>query len=521
MFTTEIARSGELTLFIDGIAVHSKYDPKEEAKKFLKKQDFKNKPQIFILIGPGLGYLKSTIFNSYHNVQILSLHLDKQIFEYADKTGSNWIYGDNSDLGLQLAAFIPDFLLFETTILKWLPCTERFPARTKYIENHIQQFFLERKGSIFTTKSFGRKWIQNAYYNYIKERQLVSIDKIDLPVLIAASGPSLDNSIDLIIDYRDKFILAALPSSLAALNNADIRPDLIFHTDPGFWANEHLKHIPDTKIPIVMPLTSSFKSNLENPVIFFNQGSFLENMVLGGGFLQVPSHGTVAGTAYLLLRKITDKPIVYLGLDLCFNDVMEHVKPHSFDILNNMNQNRFKGYLHLFYEKQKIYLVLGNTNNTTKAFSIYSGWFNDESRLSNAFRYEATDIITNGLTSINSEQLISLLSKYSVIKKPISLTKPNNIFLEKTTFKKALNYIIQLLENFKKGIPSMNSENILKFFINSNLLTEVFQYAAYSDILKLTHYYRKDINKSIKLLEEIYSKTHLFIEDLLLRSKYE
>ena len=52
-------------------------------------------------------------------------------------------------------------------------------------------------------------------------------------------------------------------------------------------------------------------------------------------------------------------------------------------------------------EKQKIYLVLGNTNNTTKAFSIYSGWFNDESRLSNAFRYEATDIITNGLTSIN------------------------------------------------------------------------------------------------------------------------
>ena len=151
MFTTEIARSGELTLFIKGIAVHSKYDPAAEANTFLKNQSFKNKPQIFILIGPGLGYLKSAIFESYPNVKILSLHLDKQIFDYAVKIGHNWTYGDDTDLSIKLSHFIPDFLLFETTILKWHPCTERFPSRTKEIENRIHQFFIERRGSVFTT----------------------------------------------------------------------------------------------------------------------------------------------------------------------------------------------------------------------------------------------------------------------------------------------------------------------------------------------------------------------------------
>ncbi len=521
MFTTEIARSGELTLFIEGKAVHSKYDPVAEANTFLKKQCYKNSPHIFILIGPGLGYLKSSIIKVYPKVKILSLHLDKQIFKYANKIGHNWIYGDNKDLGSELSHLIPDFLLSETVILKWFPCTENFPARTKYIETRIQQFFLERKGSIFTTGYFGRKWIRNAYYNFIKTRQLVKIDNIDLPVLIAASGPSLRDAIDIIRDYRDKFILAALPSSLAALNDADIRPDFIFHTDPGFWANEHLKHLQDTAVPIIMPLTSSFKSNLENPVIFINQGSFLENMLLGDTFLQVPSHGTVAGTAYLFLRKITNSPVVYLGLDFCFNDVLEHVKPHSFDILNNLNQNRFLGYLHILFEKHKIYTGSANNSNTTSAFSTYSGWFNNESRLSNAFRFNPTEIITNGLISIDSKQLIILLNRNFQIGKTKKFTKLTDINFNKTTFNKILNYIILLLDNFRLEIPTMNSEQILNFFTNSNLLTEVFQYTAYSDILKLTHYYRNDINKSIKLLEEIYSKTHFFIEDLLIRSKYE
>ena len=347
----------------------------------------------------------------------------------------------------------------------------------------------------------------------MKEKQLLKINSINLPILIAASGPSLIESIDIIQTYRDKFILAALPSSLAALHDADIKPDFIFHTDPGFWANEHLKYITDTIIPIIMPLTASFESNIENPVIYINQGSFLENLLLGNTILRVPSHGPVAGTAYLFLRKITDNPIVYLGLDFCFNDIMEHVSPHSFDILYNLIQNRFRGYLHILFEKLQ--------KSTTRAHLAYSGWFDNKSRLANAFRYNATEISTDGLISIDLKQLVTLLDKNTGSSESKLFTRESTINFNKDALDGVLRHIILLLDNFKSEIPLMTSEKILNFFINSNLLTELFEYTSYSDILKLTHYYRNDLDKSKMLLNKIYYETQEFIVCFLKRSYYE
>ena len=513
MFTTQIARSGELTLFINGKAIHSLYNPAAEADTFLKKQTVTNIPKIFILIGPGLGYLKKSVSKFYPNAHLLSIHLDKWIFEHADRTGDNWIYKDKMDLASKLSLTIPDFLLSETTIIEWHPCSKYFPDRTKFVKKHIQQFFQERKGTIVTTGYFGRKWIRNAYYNFLKLNNFVKFSSINLPILIAATGPRLKASISFMRNRRNKFILAALPSSLAALNAANLRADFIFHTDPGFWANEHLKYINDTNIPIIMPLTSSFNSNIKNPVVYINQGSFIENLLLGNMFLHVPSHGTVAGTAYLFLRKITDNPIIFLGLDFQFTDIMEHVTPHSFDILYNIKQNRFDGYLNILYNKQQL--------STTKALSTYSGWFESKTRISNAYRYNPTDISTNGLISIDLEKLSTLLD--TTIKKDKSklLIKKSNLSFNKNTLINVLKDLILLLDKFKSEIPFISSDQISTFFINTNPLSELFQYTAYSYILKLTQYYRNDLDKSRDILNRIYSEAQTFIIGLLKRSNHE
>ena len=80
MFTTEKARSGKLTLYLNGKSIHSRYDPVSEALAFIKQQNFKNKPYLFILIGPALGYLKILINEIYPQAKILSLHMDKNIY---------------------------------------------------------------------------------------------------------------------------------------------------------------------------------------------------------------------------------------------------------------------------------------------------------------------------------------------------------------------------------------------------------------------------------------------------------
>lgn len=513
MFTTQNSRSGELTFFINGKAVHSLYNPTAEADTFLKRQIFTNIPQIFILMGPGLGYLKKSVSKSYPKASLLSIHLDKWIFEHADKTGNNWVYKDNIDLASKLSFTIPDFLLSETTIIEWHPCLKHFPDRTKFIKKIIHQFFQERKGSIVTTGHFGRKWIRNTYYNFLKQSNFVEFNSINLPILIAASGPSLKESITIMQNKRDKFLLAALPSSLTALNAACLQPDFIFHTDPGFWANEHLKYIRNTKIPVIMPLTSSFNSNLKNPVVCINQGSFIENLILGNFFPHVPSHGTVAGTAYLFLRKITDNPIIFLGLDFRFTDIMEHVSPHSFDILYNIKQNRFDGYLNILYEKQKI--------STTRALSTYSGWFESKTKISNAYRYNPTDISTDGLISIDLENISTLLNTTGDKNKSKFLINETNLSFNKRTLFDVLRHLILLLDEFKSEIPFMSSDHISNFFIKSNPLSELFQYTAYSDILKLTNYYRNDLDKSHDILNRIYAEAKDFIMGLSERSNYE
>jgi len=518
MFRTELSKSGKLTLFYNGKYIHSRYNPIAEADSFLKKQSLNKTSRLFILIGPGLGYLSSSIYNLYPNAKILSLHLDKEMYEDANKSDENWIYGEETSLAHKLSDFIPDFQLLETKIIKWNPCTNIFPDRTKTIEDIIHQFFLERRGSIYTTGYFGKTWLRNLHFNYKMNKKLLSLKIFESIIIIAASGPSLEESIELLKVNRNKYILAALPSSIAALNNYKIVPDFIFHTDPGFWAKEHLKFLSKNKTPIIMPLTAAFDSKIKNPVILFNQGSVFENILLKDNVINIPPHGTVAGTAYLFFRKITKNPIIFIGLDLCYQDVKEHVKPHSFDILFFQMQNRFNGYLNMLYKKQQLQSTNKNNIKTTNAFSIYSGWFNNKSRIKNAYRLNKSSVKTNGLEDISKLQLLSLLNN-NILSSNFIINKLN-FSLKDSEYRNFLNYLIEILEDFKLKINILSEDSILEYFTKSNLLTEVFQFTAYSEILELSHFYRNDLTKSRAIIYKIYSKSFQYINLLLERDLY-
>ncbi len=517
MLTTGKARSGELTLYLNGKSIHSSYDPVAEANTFLKQQNYIRNPYLFILIGPGLGYLKASITNTYPDANIFSIYLDKEIFNLSIKTGINWFYGSKTNLSSMLSNFIPDFQLLETTILKWIPCTSKYPERTKNIDSIIHQFFLERKGSIFTTGGFGKTWLRNINLNILKKRKLLSINNFDSPVIITASGPSLNDSIVLLKKYRNKFVLAALSSSLTALNNAGILPDFIFHTDPGYWAKEHLKSIGNCTIPIIMPLTSSFHSSLKNPIILINQCSYVEKIILNENYIKIPSHGTVAGTAYLFFRQLSNNPIIFAGLDLCYNDLQQHVIPHSFDVIFDLKQNRLNSFLNNLYNKQQDSVNFNKNIITNKAFTTYTGWFNNKSRLSNCFRYKASAVETKGMGNINIEILLNLLTSpinnYTLIE--IKDLKTKTILFE------LLTKIIIELKNFKFSIISMDKDNILDFFTSDLLLTEIFQYIAYSDIIELSRVFRTDNIKSHKILDTIFNKSFNYISNILERNNYE
>ncbi len=521
MIKTGNSQSGDPILYVNGRSIHSKYNPVKEADNFIKTQFYSKQIDRFILLGPGIGYLKQSLKRMFPNAELLSLHMDLKILQNSIKIGKDWTYGDKTNLKKLLYDFIPDFLLSNTSLLKWLPCTKCFPDRLVEIENTIQQFFLERKGSLFTTAGFGRKWFTNTYNNYVFNNNIYEIINITSPVFIAASGPSLKESFPFLKKYNDKITLAALPSSLRALKSVSIIPDFVIHTDPGFWAKEHLKYLPDKKIPIIMPLTSAFISEIDNPIILFNQGSETENYLLADNRICINSHGTVAGSAYLFFRKITNNPIIFLGLDFSYSDIREHAAPHSFDIIYNSKQNRFNGYLNLLYTKKQNHFKLSVKNKTTTAFSTYAGWFNTEREFVNTFRYKSTKIQTKSLKNIHLDEIISIIgenSKYDIILKK---SDKQDITERLKSYHLFLKYIVNLLEQYHKNINTLNSREILELFSKKSLLLEIFQYCSYVDILKLSKIYTTDLYKSKEILNNIYIKSKDFIKQFQKRLNYE
>ena len=515
------SRSGDPILFVNGRSIHSTYNPVKEADNFIKTQCYTKQINRFILIGPGIGYLKKSLKRKFPSAELLSLHMDIKILQNTFKIDNDWVYGDNTKLKKLLYDFIPDFLLSTTSLLKWLPCTECFPDRLVEIEKIVQQFFLERKGSLFTTAGFGRKWFSNTYKNYVFSNNIYKINNITSPVFIAASGPSLKDSFHFLKKYSNKIILAALPSSLRALKTASIIPDFVIHTDPGFWAKEHLKYLPDKKVPIIMPLTSAFILESDNPIILLNQGSEIENYFLSNDTVKIKSHGTVAGSAYLYFRSITNQSIIFLGLDFSFSDIKEHVSPHSFDIIYTGKQNRLNGYLNLLYNKKQNNFKLSVNNKTTTAFSTYAGWFNTERKFINTFRYKSTNIKTKSLKDINLNDLITIVPK--VNKNDIILTKSDkqDIKYRLKIYQFFLNHILNLLEQYHKNINTINSLEILELFSKQSLLLEIFQYCSYVDILELSKFYTTDLYKSKEILNNIYLNSKNYIIQFQKRLNYE
>ena len=106
-------------------------------------------------------------------------------------------------------------------------------------------------------------------------------------------------------------------------------------TDPGFWADQHLREGASGTVPFAAPLQAVPSIRRSGaPCLLLNYGEPFEELLiasLGVSALRVPAMGTVAATAMDLCLRLGADPLVFAGLDLCYRDIHTHVRPHSFD----------------------------------------------------------------------------------------------------------------------------------------------------------------------------------------------
>ena len=418
-----LSKTGKLTANINGKHIHSGIDPEKEAEKYLASHIKNNaNPSLILILFPGLNYLYNSLRKYFPNTNIITVHLNSEMYNnsVADIQDSKvWHPLSNSELKQFLYDNIREIEVKKLLVYTWEPVIKAFPAESKKYSNIVEQVLTEYNSNITTTNYFGKKYLKNLFTNILALEKTAIIQNIEKPVIIASSGPTIENAIPIIKETRESVFLIALSSSYSLLKYNNITPDLIISTDPGYYASVHLDSLKDDYQLIASPLTANFGSHNKNPYLIINQGTFIENYFLkncGIPYINIPPNGTVAGSSYFLTSIITKNPVIYAGFDLCANDIKTHCSPHAFENIFSKKSERTNPLLNIYYDQAVSNYNIKDSGNpncrTSLPLKAYNGWFNTTLLGDNYFRLNPSGIKINKMKAIDNNGLYELIAAY-------------------------------------------------------------------------------------------------------------
>ena len=315
---------------------------------------------------------------------------------------------------------LEDFLsrIFETAgpeavVWQVWPAFERHAADTA-LEwgRRFRDLYRTVQGSWLTQRRFGSRFWRNALRNFVDWRHPAQLVPGNRPLVIAASGPSLDDGLEVLARQRGRFDLWALPSSFETLVRLGLTPDAGVATDGGFYAREHLQRLAGTRVPLLAALASAPDPVLAHrPCLFFSQGLAVERALLQGlgtPYPEVPSQGTVAVTALRLALEATSGPVFIAGLDLAFRDLRGHTSPHTVD-------RRLAGLDHRLTPSEGLWAerrfeqatIVRQGTVTSQALWTYALWFQTRARFSRlVYRIAPSALHWHSMTEVSWQEAV-------------------------------------------------------------------------------------------------------------------
>jgi hypothetical protein len=334
----EIAASGIGTASLSGRALHSTRDPLREARRFLDER-LKVDPSGFIVLGSCLGYIESAIEERFPALPRYSIQYDEAFRgREVDSVKETWYPGSSEGLESFLLKRLDPADLDGLDILDWPPAAQAYPEQAARCLASVKNVVLTMNGSANALQAFGPACILNAARSAAFGLRFLMLKPASLSqaIVIAASGPSLEDSLPELRENRSSYFLIALSSAARALAHSDIRPDLIVSSDPGYWAGLHLSGLPWSDVPLAFPLSARVPRDiLESwPLAAIKGENGFESSLaasLSLPAIALPESGTVAATALDLAIRLGRGPVAFCGLDLSSQDIRSHCRPHAFD----------------------------------------------------------------------------------------------------------------------------------------------------------------------------------------------
>lgn len=208
---------------------------------------------------------------------------------------------------------------------------DAYRAILAYLQEEIQRQWQ----NTLTEVHLGRRWTRNLLRNLalLPESADLPALRSDRPIVVAAAGPSLEESLPLLRRIRREVTLLAVDTAAAPLVAAGIPPDMVLSLD-GQWANlqDFVPPLPaETALLTELSTHPTVARNAAGGRWFFSTAfaplRLLERLTARGlRPFALPPRGSVGITAVEVALSLTPAPVFVAGLDLAFDSLRTHAR---------------------------------------------------------------------------------------------------------------------------------------------------------------------------------------------------
>jgi hypothetical protein len=357
-----------LSITLEGrsLSIHSKYDPVNEAERFISQ--FKNVEtyQHIFFYGIGLGYHIEAFIRKYPGKPFTVFEPEPLILERFMELFSIERLADLGLAGLVLdtdpnrtAHYLSEFIktLNVKVLLVTLPGYEQiFAAKCQFFYRLFERLLSARNLYIQANRLYQEKWVVNALQNF---NEVLQTDNIlfyrdvfkGQPAVIVGAGPSLDEELKNLRSIKENglaYIFTA-GSGINSLVNAGIHPDFACSYDPNnagkvVYRKLAAEGIDDIPLLFGSCVGPEVLREYPGPKLHFITGQdplapFYLKSADGSDLPRTSDGLTITFVLMALLREMGANPVILVGQNLSFRNQQMYAR--GIDYYPEKGQKRY------------------------------------------------------------------------------------------------------------------------------------------------------------------------------------
>jgi hypothetical protein len=260
----EIPASGEPSLNINGIYIHSPREPVRESRRLAEAVKDGTGP--IIILGFGLGYAAQAaaefgrpLIIVEKNMSLVAKAMELRDFSgFLSRKNIVFISGGSVDGITSALSLFSEKTQDQaaSSVIRNRALIELDKEWYSAAEDRIRTWTMRDEVNTATFRRFGKRWVRNLSRNMSAIRDYPGISRLTgiaqetsmqdvsggdaLPVFLAAAGPSLDLTGSFLHEIRRRCIIVAVDTSMCFFIKNGIEPDFLLVVDPQFWNSRHL-----------------------------------------------------------------------------------------------------------------------------------------------------------------------------------------------------------------------------------------------------------------------------------------